>query len=277
MPAGPRMSKSKRTLSAKVRSVPAGEITKVEARSFSNKMREGANNFIEKTPHLKAFSRETEATGVVALKKLVLAFSKATQKSHFNAIAFAFAFWVRSANNESYKAIIEQWRSSRQKKDKRTTDLHLIVENCIVYGENSVEERRLKRGLYNRDVRAILYAADNGIAPDQFEDKVQDYGEGLRKWSTPIKHPKKLSLGEMILRTAKPPKKILFKGFVEVVISVRNGGEKVREFKFELTDSEELQNKIENVVESFSDIERRDTIRRTPPGFSIHAIKRGPD
>lgn len=120
---------------------------------------------------------------VGSLENSVDIVSKATNKQHIKAVAFAYSLWLKSSTNPSYRKLIEKAWQRRSKLDKRTTPLHLLVESVVLYGDGTKKSRSDNRGLYNRDVCAIRYLHFRKIGPNEVEDYQSNGNGGLRAWS----------------------------------------------------------------------------------------------
>jgi hypothetical protein len=109
---------------------------------------------------------------------------KISVAEHIKTVAFAYALWLQTANDTSFKtSVLSSFFEKRQRDNPRTTPLHLIVESVIEYGDDTPEGKKEARRLYNRDVQAILYLQSQGVLPQDVEERGARKGEGLNAWA----------------------------------------------------------------------------------------------
>lgn len=163
--------------------VSAEDLALRDAPAFSVRQLQGAEAFLDRQPELSRLAEQMTGRPDEWVRLAAKSVRKITREQHIRAIAFAYSVWIKANLNPAYRAFVDAAKAKRKRIHGKTTELHLIVESIISYGDDSQETRNAKRTLYNRDVQLIrnLYEAD--IGPDEVEDVVSRPGEGLKKWS----------------------------------------------------------------------------------------------
>lgn len=155
----------------------------IEPAPFDVALDASAQAFLDNDQRLSALSEaiENDPERFVATAADVV--SKATQEQHHRALAFAYALWLRASQNPAYDRFVDRLRQRRERDNKLTTDLHLLVEAVVTYGGAKPKDRRDKRGLYQRDVSALRYLHHQRVGPNDLENLASRAGQGLDTWA----------------------------------------------------------------------------------------------
>ncbi|MDN3571313.1 hypothetical protein [Methylobacterium longum] len=109
---------------------------------------------------------------------------KASDAQHLEAIALAYATYVKVGASPLRDAIVDELETLSGRKRSRTThDLHLIVERFVSYGGETPTERLAARKLISRDVRAIQHLESAKVLPSRVQALATTPGEGLHAWA----------------------------------------------------------------------------------------------
>ncbi len=148
----------------------------------SDELADNAEAYLARTPQSLLMLHEDAERWV---ETEALNVSKASRRQHFEAIAFAYALFIRSVRNPDFRReILPKFAAMKGRKITPQTDpLRIIVETMVTYGIQSNEERRRTRGLYSRDVQAIRYLQATGVTPSEVVRLSAGKGEGLDSWS----------------------------------------------------------------------------------------------
>ena len=118
------------------------------------------------------------------LKRTGLNIRRASDAQHLEAIALAYATYVRINASPLKAAIVSELEAmSGRKRSRTTTDLHLVVERFVAYGGESPAERLAARKLVSRDVRAIRHLEAASVLPSRVGALAATPGEGLHAWA----------------------------------------------------------------------------------------------
>ena len=118
------------------------------------------------------------------LQRAGLNIRKASDAQHLEAIALAYATYIRISASPLRAAIMAELETLSGRKRSRTThDLHLIVERFVSYGGETVAERLAARKLISRDVRAIQHLEAAKVLPSRVQSLAATPGEGLHAWA----------------------------------------------------------------------------------------------
>ena len=118
------------------------------------------------------------------LQRAGLNIRKASDAQHLEAIAVAYATYIRISANPLRTAIMAELETLSGRKRSRTThDLHLIVERFVSYGGETPAERLAARKLISRDVRAIQHLESAKVLPSRVQALAATMGEGLHAWA----------------------------------------------------------------------------------------------
>ncbi|MCJ2049446.1 hypothetical protein [Methylobacterium sp. J-070] len=109
---------------------------------------------------------------------------KASDAQHLEAIALAYATYIRISASLLRAAIMAELEILSGRKRSRTThDLHLIVERFVSYGGETAAERLAARKLISRDVRAIQHLESAKVLPSRVQALAATPGQGLHAWA----------------------------------------------------------------------------------------------
>ncbi|MCJ2053788.1 hypothetical protein MKL01_29470 [Methylobacterium sp. J-070] len=109
---------------------------------------------------------------------------KASDAQHLEAIALAYATYIRISASPLQAAIMAELEILSGRKRSRTThDLHLIVERFVSYGGETAAEQLAARKLISRDVRAIQHFETAKVLPSRVQALATTPGEGLHAWA----------------------------------------------------------------------------------------------
>ncbi|MDP4006611.1 hypothetical protein [Methylobacterium sp. NEAU K] len=118
------------------------------------------------------------------LQRTGLNIRKASDAQHLEAIALAYATYIRISTSPLRTAIMAELETLSGRKRSRTThDLHLIVERFVSYGGETPAERLAARKLISRDVRAIQHLENAKVLPSRVQALAATPGEGLHAWA----------------------------------------------------------------------------------------------
>ncbi|MCJ2100015.1 hypothetical protein [Methylobacterium sp. E-046] len=118
------------------------------------------------------------------LQRAGLNIRKASDAQHLEAIALAYATYIRISASPLKSAIMVELETLSGRKRSRTTlDLHLIVERFVSYGGETAAERLAVRKLISRDVRAIQHLKTAKVLPSRVQVLAATPGEGLHAWA----------------------------------------------------------------------------------------------
>ncbi|MCJ2070971.1 hypothetical protein MKK75_19625 [Methylobacterium sp. J-030] len=118
------------------------------------------------------------------LQRAGLNIRKASDAQHLEAIALAYATYIRISASPLQTAIMAELETLSGRKRSRTThDLHLIVERFVSYGGETPAERLAARKLISRDVRAIQHLETAKVLPSRVQALAATPGEGLHAWA----------------------------------------------------------------------------------------------
>ena len=118
------------------------------------------------------------------LQRAGLNIRKASDAQHLEAIALAYATFIRISASPLRAAIMAELETLSGRKRSRTThDLHLIVERFVSYGGETPAEQLAARKLISRDVRAIQHLETAKVLPSRVRALAGSPGEGLHAWA----------------------------------------------------------------------------------------------
>ncbi|MCJ2069596.1 hypothetical protein MKK75_12485 [Methylobacterium sp. J-030] len=118
------------------------------------------------------------------LQRAGLNIRKASDEQHLEAIALAYATYIRISASPLKSAIMAELETLSGRKRSRTThDLHLIVDRFVSYGGETAAERLAARKLISRDVRAIQHLESAKVLPSRVQALAATPGEGLHAWA----------------------------------------------------------------------------------------------
>ena len=118
------------------------------------------------------------------LQRAGLNIRKASDAQHLEAIALAYATYVRISASPMKSAVMAELETLSGRKRSRTThDLHLIVERFVSYGGETAAERLAARKLISRDVRAIQHLEAANMLPSRVQALAATPGQGLHAWA----------------------------------------------------------------------------------------------
>ena len=118
------------------------------------------------------------------LQRTGLNIRKASDAQHLEAIALAYATYIRISGSPMHLAIMAELETLSGRKRSRTThDLHLIVERFVSYGGETAAERLAARKLISRDVRAIQHLEAAKVLPSRVQGLAATPGQGLHAWA----------------------------------------------------------------------------------------------
>lgn len=118
------------------------------------------------------------------LQRAGLNIRRASDAQHLEAIALAYATYIRISASPLRTAIIAELETLSGRKRSRTThDLHLIGERFVSYGGETASERLAARKLISRDVRAIQHLEAARVLPSQVQALAATPGQGLHAWA----------------------------------------------------------------------------------------------
>lgn len=118
------------------------------------------------------------------LQRAGLNIRKASDAQHLEAIAVAYATYVRIIASPLRAAIMAELETlSGRKRSRVTHDLHLIVERFVSYGGETAAEQLAARKLISRDVRAIQHLESAKVLPSRVQALAATPGEGLHAWA----------------------------------------------------------------------------------------------
>lgn len=118
------------------------------------------------------------------LQRAGLNIRKASDAQHLEAIALAYATYVRISASPLRAAIMAELETLSERKRSRTTlDLHLIVERFVSYGGETAAEQLAARKLISRDVRAIQHLESAKVLPSRVQALAATPGQGLHAWA----------------------------------------------------------------------------------------------
>ncbi|MCJ2091756.1 hypothetical protein MKK67_04430 [Methylobacterium sp. J-072] len=118
------------------------------------------------------------------LQRAGLNIRKASDAQHLEAIALAYATYIRISRSPLRAAMMAELETLSGRKRSRTThDLHLIVERFVSYGGETPAERLAARKLISRDVRAIQHLEAAKILPSRVQALAATPGQGLHAWA----------------------------------------------------------------------------------------------
>ena len=128
------------------------------------------------------------------LQRAGLNIRKASDAQHVEAIALAYATYIRISTSPLHAATMAELEILSGRKRLRTThDLHLIVERFVSYGGETPAERLAARKLISRDVRAIQHLASAKVLPSQVQALAATPGQGLHAWARQCAVAKRVS------------------------------------------------------------------------------------
>ncbi|WP_144426367.1 hypothetical protein [Methylobacterium sp. ARG-1] len=128
------------------------------------------------------------------LQRAGLNIRKASDAQHLEAIALAYATYVRISTSPLHVAIMAELETLSGRKRSRTThDLHLIVERFVSYGGETAAERLAARKLISRDVRAIQHLEFAKVLPSRVQALAATPGQGLHAWARQCAVAKRVS------------------------------------------------------------------------------------
>ncbi|MCJ2126998.1 hypothetical protein [Methylobacterium sp. J-077] len=128
------------------------------------------------------------------LQRAGLNIRKASDAQHLEAIALAYATYVRISNSPLKSAIMAELETlSGRKRSRITHDLHLIVERFVSYGGETPAERLAARKLISRDVRAIQHLETAKVLPSRVQALAATPGQGLHAWARQCAVAKRVS------------------------------------------------------------------------------------
>ncbi|MGU3479082.1 hypothetical protein [Methylobacterium sp. D48H] len=118
------------------------------------------------------------------LQRAGLNIRKASDVQHLEAIALAYATYIRINASPLHAAIMTELETlSGRKRSRMTHDLHLIVERFVSYGGETQTERLAARKLISRDVRAIQHLEAAKVLPSRVQALAATPGQGLHAWA----------------------------------------------------------------------------------------------
>ena len=118
------------------------------------------------------------------LQRAGLNIRKASDAQHVEAIALAYATYIRISASPLRTALMAELETLSGRKRSRTThDLHLIVERFVSYRGETAAERLAVRKLISRDVRAIQHLETANVLPSQVQTLAATPGQGLHAWA----------------------------------------------------------------------------------------------
>lgn len=118
------------------------------------------------------------------LQRTGLNIRKASDAQHLEAIALAYATYIRISGRPMHLAIMAELETlSGRKRTRTTTHLHLVVERFVSYGGDSPAERLAARKLISRDVRTIQRLETAKVLPSRVQALAASPGEGLHAWA----------------------------------------------------------------------------------------------
>ena len=118
------------------------------------------------------------------LQRAGLNIRRASDAQHLEAIALAYATYIRIGRSPLQAAIVAELETlSGRKRTRTTTDLHLVVERFVSYGGESPAERLAARKLISRDGRAIQHLEAAKVLPSRVAALAATPGEGLHAWA----------------------------------------------------------------------------------------------
>ncbi len=118
------------------------------------------------------------------LQRTGLNIRKASDAQHLEAIALAYATYIRIGTSPLRLAIMAELETlSGRKRSRATHDLHIIVERFVSYGGETPAERLAARKLISRDVRAIQHLEAAKVLPSRVQVLAATLGEGLHTWA----------------------------------------------------------------------------------------------
>lgn len=252
-----------------------------EAPTFSPALRAGADKLISENPHYQRVVDEA-ITHPGDLEKVAERVRIATKKSHVEALALAYAFWIQASFNASYSDFILAAARKRKRIRSDTTRLHLIVDQFVTYGDDDQSATGSKRGLYSRDVRIILWMQQQGISPDQLRELGDQPGEGLVIWDKRQRKPKnkikcltdaKLSLVHSHqLQLDRRARGFQISGQIDLLLSFQAASEDGKHFYLHVPDTDQTR----LIIEEFKDRLRAERDRvRVGQARSYNAVTRG--
>ncbi|QGY00843.1 hypothetical protein MMSR116_02175 [Methylobacterium mesophilicum SR1.6/6] len=132
------------------------------------------------------------------LKRAGLNIRKASDAQHLEAIALAYATYIRISASPLQATIMAELEALSGRKRSRTThDLHLIVERFVSYGGETAAEQLAARKLISRDVRAIQHLESATVLPSRVQALAATPGEGLHAWARQRAVAKRVSASPM--------------------------------------------------------------------------------
>lgn len=118
------------------------------------------------------------------LQRAGLNIRKASDAQHLEAVALAYATYIRISTSPLKSAIMAELETlSGRKRSRITHDLHLIVERFVSYGGETAAERLAARKLISRDVRAIQHLEAAKVLPSRVQALAATPGQGLHTWA----------------------------------------------------------------------------------------------
>ena len=174
------------------------------------------------------------------LQRAGLNIRKASDAQHLEAIALAYATFIRISASPLRAAIMAELETLSGRKRSRTThDLHLIVERFVSYGGETAAERLAARKLISRDVRALQHLEAAKVLPSRVQALAATPGEGLHAWARHCAVAKRVSTHprEAIVATQRTKVEARQRALIhEMTITTRrpNGTHKARQ-RFRIT------------------------------------------
>lgn len=178
----PQQGRSKLQSAGRQIAAASKKVILLEDEINADAMIEGAESLIDTEQMLGRFP--INVTHSEQIEKVNLALRMNSRIDHVRSIALAYAFSEVAKRDGVFKSYIDLLRDKRKRKNSRTTDLHLVIEDFISYGSDTSDEDNLNaRKLYNRDVQAVKYLISQGITPDKVEGYSKKSGQGLDAWA----------------------------------------------------------------------------------------------
>lgn len=229
---------------------PASGFTLDEGQVFDRDLDKSADDFLTSEPQLGNIFNCLADGPTRGIDSAADRVRKVTRTQHHKALAFAYAVWLRSSTSRAAQIYIAKLGQTQKGRNKRITNLHLLVRDIIRYGDEGGDAKTDHRRLHSRDVAAIRYLHISGIGPANLEDVASRPGEGLDAWSKKWPGLKRQREG------APAPAPIDAPPTIEITIRSVDGAIEVSRERFTIADNERTRALIAQLRDQRMDLEQ---------------------
>jgi hypothetical protein len=145
---------------------------------------DGADAFLERYPQDARELEQMREDPTTWLRREVQNLQKMSRDQHVKHLALTYTMYAKATLDDEYRLAIAALVGAKRQKFTRQTHLaDLLVELMFTYGDDTPENRKRYRRLYNRDAHAIRYLVAANIPPDEVEARARQKGQGPDAWS----------------------------------------------------------------------------------------------